>query len=153
MQLKVDNGWSDKSFDSMLRYAKKLLPTDNNIHLASYRDIKKILKNLRLSYETIHACEYGCILYYKEFENLYSCPVCNEPRYVHSDRRTRVPKKEMRWHAHRCTSDDDIIRHPADGKTWQDFKKEFPSFASEIQNVRLGLSIDGFNPFGAAGFS
>ncbi|CAM8928535.1 unnamed protein product [Rhodiola kirilowii] len=174
MQLKVDNGWSDKSFDGMLRYAKKLLPTDNN-HPTSYRDIKKILKNLGLSYETIHACEYGCILYYKEFENLCSCPVCNEPRYVHSDHMTRVPKKvvkyfpltprlqrlymsshiakEMRWHAHRRTSNDGIIRHPADGKAWQDFNKEFPSFASEIRNVRLGLSTDGFNPFGAAGLS
>ncbi|CAM8989884.1 unnamed protein product [Rhodiola kirilowii] len=47
MQLKVDNGWSDKSFDGMLRYAKKLLPTDNN-HPTSYRDIKKNSEEFRL---------------------------------------------------------------------------------------------------------
>ncbi|CAM8978148.1 unnamed protein product [Rhodiola kirilowii] len=58
----------------------------------------------------------------------------------------------MRWHGERH-EEEAQIRHPADGETWQDFNKEFPEFASENRNVRLGLATDGFNSFGALGVS
>ncbi|CAM8910821.1 unnamed protein product [Rhodiola kirilowii] len=58
----------------------------------------------------------------------------------------------MRWHGERRVVDGQI-RHPVDGEAWQEFNKEFPEFSSEIQNVRLGLATDGFNPFGALGVS
>ncbi|CAM8901485.1 unnamed protein product [Rhodiola kirilowii] len=57
----------------------------------------------------------------------------------------------MRWHANRNKTDPEYIRHPANGESWQNFDKDFPEFASEIINVRLGLATDGFNPFGASG--
>ncbi|KAL9666189.1 hypothetical protein QQ045_000513 [Rhodiola kirilowii] len=72
MTVKVDNGWSDKSFNDHLKLTKDLLPRGNN----------------------------------------YS-----------------------------------------DSEAWQDFDKNFPNFAKEIRNVRLGLATDGFNPFGAAALS
>ncbi|CAM8969070.1 unnamed protein product [Rhodiola kirilowii] len=59
----------------------------------------------------------------------------------------------MRWHAERNVDDPDYIRHPADGESWQTFDKEFPEFANEKRNVRLGLTTHGFNPFGASGLS
>ncbi|CAM8923714.1 unnamed protein product [Rhodiola kirilowii] len=171
MQVKVANRWSDKSFNDHLRLCKEILPQDNNFP-SCYRDVKNLLRNLGLGYETIHACEHGCMLFYKEYKNLQNCLVCNEARYdddTHSETPKKVVKyfpltprlqrlymsphiaKEMRWHDERDNGKG--LRHPADGDTWQKVNMEFPDFASEVRNVRLGLSTDGFNPFGASGLS
>jgi hypothetical protein len=39
------------------------------------------------------------------------------------------------------------ISHPGDGEAWQHFDRDFLEFAKDARNLRLGLSIDGFNPF------
>jgi hypothetical protein len=39
------------------------------------------------------------------------------------------------------------MSHSADGDAWQDFDKEYPEFARDASNIRLGLATDGFNPF------
>ncbi|KAG8503618.1 hypothetical protein CXB51_001607 [Gossypium anomalum] len=52
----------------------------------------------------------------------------------------------MRWHNDERT-DDGLLRHPTDSLAWKLFDRKFPSFASDPQNVRLGLAADGFNPF------
>ncbi|CAM8951129.1 unnamed protein product [Rhodiola kirilowii] len=174
MQLKIESRMSDKSFNKYLHITKAILPRDNN-YPSSYKEVKILLKNMGLGYETIHACKYGCILYYKENKDLLSCPVCGEARYAERGSKSRVPKKtvkyfpltprlqrlymspyisaQMRWHAQRSVDDPDYIRHPADGEAWKAFDEEFPQFASEMRNVRLGLATDGFNPFGASGLS
>ncbi|CAA7036364.1 unnamed protein product [Microthlaspi erraticum] len=54
----------------------------------------------------------------------------------------------MRWHAS-SENLDGKLRHPRDGKAWKEFNQQFPEFASEPRNVRLGLAPDGFNPFGS----
>ena len=54
----------------------------------------------------------------------------------------------MCWH-HRERNNDGKMRHPRDGDAWKAFNNEFPDFAGEPRNVRLGLASDGFNPFGA----
>ncbi|KAL5542684.1 hypothetical protein UlMin_010394 [Ulmus minor] len=54
----------------------------------------------------------------------------------------------MRWHSTRKSKDNDVMRHPVDGKSWQEFDKRHPQFAGDVRNVRLGLAADGFNPFG-----
>ncbi|KAL8147860.1 hypothetical protein AgCh_005257 [Apium graveolens] len=53
----------------------------------------------------------------------------------------------MSWHV-KSSAKDGELNHPADGLAWKDFNKSHPEFASESRNVRLGLSTDGFNPFG-----
>ncbi|XP_020266413.1 uncharacterized protein LOC109841901 [Asparagus officinalis] len=60
---------------------------------------------------------------------------------------TKNIAKDMRWHKERRV-DDGKVRHPADAKAWKHVDQTFPSFATECRNVRLGLSSDGFNPFG-----
>ncbi|CAM8999536.1 unnamed protein product [Rhodiola kirilowii] len=174
MQMKVESRLSDKGFNKMLQLTKEILPRDN-IYPGTYKDVKKVLKNLGLGYETIHACEHGCILYYKEFQDHVICPVCGSPRYAQRGSKSKVPKKtvkyfpltrrlqrlymtphiagQMRWHADRKVNDKEYIRHPADGESWKTFDKDYPEFASEIRNVRLGLATDGFNCFGASGLS
>ncbi|CAM8883224.1 unnamed protein product [Rhodiola kirilowii] len=173
MQVKVANRWSDKSFNDHIRLCKERLPRENNFP-SCYRDVKSLLKNLGLGYETINACEHGCMLFYKEYKNLPNCLVCNEARYG-DDTHSKTPKKvvkyfpltprlqrlytsphiakEMRWHNERDIGKGDYLRHLADGDIWQKFNMEFLKFASEVRNVCLGLSTDGFNPFGASGLS
>ena len=40
------------------------------------------------------------------------------------------------------------MRHPVDGKAWQEFDKRHPQFTDDVRNVRLGLAADEFNLFG-----
>ncbi|CAM8925967.1 unnamed protein product [Rhodiola kirilowii] len=86
---------SDKSFNKYLHITKAILPRDNN-YPSSYKEVKILLKNMGLGYETIHSCEYGCILYYKENKDLLSCPVCGEARYVERGSKSRVLKKTVK---------------------------------------------------------
>jgi hypothetical protein len=53
----------------------------------------------------------------------------------------------MRWHAEGRTRDG-VLRHPADGEAWKSFDNLHPDFMADSGNVRLGLTADGFNPFG-----
>ncbi|CAM8986260.1 unnamed protein product [Rhodiola kirilowii] len=94
MQVKVVNRWSDKSFNDHLRLCKELLPRENNFP-SCYRDVKRNLKNLGLGYETIHSCEHGCMLFYKENKDLQNYLVCNEARY--DDTRSKAPKKVVKY--------------------------------------------------------
>ncbi|KAK2656875.1 hypothetical protein Ddye_009927 [Dipteronia dyeriana] len=38
--------------------------------------------------------------------------------------------------------------HASDSEVWKDFDLEYMSFAMDGRNVRLGITSDGFNPFG-----
>ena len=40
------------------------------------------------------------------------------------------------------------LSHPADDEAWKDFDRKYEWFAKDARNIRLGLAIDGFNPFG-----
>ncbi|CAM8934267.1 unnamed protein product [Rhodiola kirilowii] len=134
---------SDKSFNKYLHITKAIVPRNNN-YPSSYKDVKRLLKNMGLGYETIHACEYGCILYYKENKDILSCLRLYMSPHISA---------QMHWHAQRKVDDPEYIRHHPDGESWKAFDEEFPQFASEIRNLRLGLATDGFNPFGASGLS
>jgi hypothetical protein len=37
--------------------------------------------------------------------------------------------------------------HPCHGKAWQQFDDDFPDFAQDARNVRLGFATDGFTPY------
>jgi len=54
--------------------------------------------------------------------------------------------KDMKWHKNKRV-DDGVLRHPIDSWTWKSFDDQHMFFASDACNVRLGLSLDGFNPF------
>ncbi|XP_015170735.1 uncharacterized protein [Solanum tuberosum] len=43
------------------------------------------------------------------------------------------------------------MRHCSDAPAWKHFDKKHRSFSEESRNVRLGLSTDGFQPFGQTG--
>ena len=40
------------------------------------------------------------------------------------------------------------MSHPSHGSEWKSFNDKHKKFAADPGNIRLGLALDGFNPFG-----
>ena len=53
----------------------------------------------------------------------------------------------MKWHVN-CRTNDRVMWHPANLDAWKMFDTMHLQFLSKPRNVRLGLAVDGFNPFG-----
>ncbi|KAL6327397.1 hypothetical protein AAG906_019710 [Vitis piasezkii] len=116
MHIKVLNRWSNKSFDMLLELLLDVFPDGANIPKSHY-DAKKMLQDFGLGYDSIHACKYDCALFWKENETFHNCP-------------------EKRFH------EDGVLRHPEDSEVWKDFDNQYPWFAQDARNVRLGLATD-----------
>ncbi|KAL6219803.1 hypothetical protein ACLB2K_007562 [Fragaria x ananassa] len=143
----------------------------------SYYEAQKIMEDLGFTYMIIEACPNSCMLLKSDDISLNECSVCNASRWkegnggISNDGVEHVkPKaakqtkyfplkprlqrlfmcsktaKLMRWHAEERT-DDEVFRHPADSFAWKDFDEKNTIFSEDIRNVRLGLALDGFNPF------
>ena len=53
----------------------------------------------------------------------------------------------MTWHQS-TRSTDEVMRVPADSPAWKHIEEKWPTFWEEPRNIRLGLAMDGINPFG-----
>jgi hypothetical protein len=53
----------------------------------------------------------------------------------------------MKWHVDSRTKVG-VLRHPANSEAWKLFDNLYLEFAVDNGNVRLGLTSNGFNPFG-----
>ncbi|KAJ9560349.1 hypothetical protein OSB04_005509 [Centaurea solstitialis] len=174
--LKAVNGWSDKSFTSLLEILHEMLPEDNELPVSLYQ-AKKLICPMGLEIERIHACPNDCILYRNEYANLHECNRCGTSRYkggkcveensneVKNGPAAKllwylpiVPRlkrlfanakdaKLLRWHAEERKIDGKI-RHVADSPQWRNIDSDFEEFSDEIRNIRFGLCSDGINPFG-----
>ncbi|XP_058769046.1 uncharacterized protein LOC131642899 [Vicia villosa] len=174
--LKANNGWTDKSFTKLFELLTQMLP-DGNALPSRYYEAKKILCQLGLEHEKIHACPNDCILYRKEYVNYNHCLKCKASRYKKKDGESsddeEVKKcppvkvawyqpiiskfkrlfangdytENLRWHAEERKCDGQI-RHVDDSLQWKKIDSLFPNFGKESRNLRLGLSIDGMNLFG-----
>ncbi|PNX56743.1 hypothetical protein L195_g058357, partial [Trifolium pratense] len=60
--LKVANGWTDKSFTDLLILLKDMLPENNVLPSRTY-EAKRMLCSIGMSYEKIHACPNDCVLF------------------------------------------------------------------------------------------
>jgi len=179
-QLKSLCGWSNKSFIFLLQVVQDLLPLDATLPKDFY-ETKKIIKDLGLGYEKIHACTNDCMLFWKQDANLEACKFCGVSRWKEQNatsgesnnassskgkkKATKMlrwfplkPRLQrlflsldlagyMKWHATRRT-DDEIMRHPTNSEAWKMFDTKYVDFSSKPRNVRLGLALDGFNPYG-----
>ena len=99
IHVKVLNGWSNKSFDMMLELIKCAFSMcDTNISSLFY-EVKRKLRDLGLGYETIHACKYDCVLFWKEFEDLQQCLTCGESRYKINSNKSgkKTPQKVLHY--------------------------------------------------------
>lgn len=166
LHIKVMSNWSNKSFNLFLELWKQVFP---NMLPGSYDEAKKIIKGLGLGYIKIHACEFDCALFWKEYKDLDSCPKCHTSRWNFEGSK-KIPKKvlryfplkptlqrlfmnkdiaeDMRWHKEKRIDERNVSRHPADSPLWKEFDEIHKSFADDSRNIRLGIASDGFNPFG-----
>ncbi|GKA99060.1 putative transposase-associated domain-containing protein [Tanacetum coccineum] len=157
-----------KKFDDLLKEAEQKIYMDANFtRFVAYQNlmpktthhVKKILANLGLSYEKIHACPNGCIIFWDGNEKEEVCSICEASRWKsalevspQNDQMNVAPKEPddtaslMNWHQQERKKDGKL-RHPADGLAWKDFDERYPEFSSDPRNVRLGIASDGFNPF------
>jgi hypothetical protein len=53
----------------------------------------------------------------------------------------------MRWH-HDNKNTHGLLHHTTDSKAWAQIDSSWSNFAIESHNVRLGLALDGVNPYG-----
>ena len=60
---------------------------------------------------------------------------------------TKKASEKAQWHKLKRQPREKEMSHLADGEAWKDFDKEYPDFAKDPRNLRLGLATDGFNPF------
>lgn len=67
MHIKVMNLWTNKSFDILLQFLKDTFLNVLKIRSSTY-EVKKILCDLGLGYESIHACKYNCCLFWNDLE-------------------------------------------------------------------------------------
>ncbi|PKI31102.1 hypothetical protein CRG98_048501 [Punica granatum] len=126
---------------------------DSNNHARNYYDIRKLVPRLGIVQQKIDCCESGCMIHYKDDENLQSCKFCGTPRYkaVPGERAKgeEVPRKRnaylpliprlkrlyasmssvphMRWH-HENRRLPGVMCHPSYGNAWKDFIHRHPDF-------------------------
>ncbi|KAM3360772.1 hypothetical protein P3S68_015626 [Capsicum galapagoense] len=80
LHLKCLNGWSNNSFSMLLELLKDVL-LEGEILPKSFYAAKKLIKDLGLEYEKIHACPNDCMIYWNETKDRMDCRVCKAPRY------------------------------------------------------------------------
>ena len=78
--LKANNGWSDKSFTSLLEILHEMLPEDNEFPVSLYQ-AKKLMCPMGLETERILACPNDCMLYKNADVDLHECRICGTSRY------------------------------------------------------------------------
>jgi hypothetical protein len=78
--LKACHGWTDTSFNDMLRILGDTYPEGNKVLVNTYW-AEKLIRPVALKLKMFHACPNHCILYEGEYENLQSCLHCGASRY------------------------------------------------------------------------
>jgi hypothetical protein len=159
---------SNQFIDELLGLlSKSVLPEANHLPKTEY-EASKEMKRLGLGYNTIDACVRGCALFWKTEKDAEECPKCHQPRFKQVGD-CRVPRKVLRhfpiiprlkrmfgtpgqaslmtWH-HANRSGDGKMRMVLDSPQWRYVDSNWPEFAADPRNIRLGLAADGVNPFG-----
>jgi hypothetical protein len=113
LMMKAHHGWSDTSFNDLLRILAYTYPEDNKVPANTYRE-KKLIQLVAMKLKKFHACPNHCILYWGKYENLQSCPHYGASRYKRNAS---------------CRADADDERGPKKKKTSKKSttKKQIPS--------------------------
>ncbi|XP_042946110.1 uncharacterized protein LOC122279492 [Carya illinoinensis] len=164
--MKCLGGLSNSIFTKLLEFVNELLPPRASLPKNAC-EAKKYMNELGLGYEKILACPNGCMLFWKDNENLETFVVCGASKWKQKesmDDRSKKGKRslakilrwfplktrlqrlfmssktssQIKWHVMGRTNDG-ILRHPTDGMAWKTFDTQHDDFASDPRNVRLGL--------------
>ena len=82
--LKSQLSLSRDGFDHMLAVFGEMLPKGHLLPKNTYES-QKLLRALKMPYESIHACPKGCVLFRGDLEEATHCPKCKASRYVEVD--------------------------------------------------------------------
>jgi hypothetical protein len=164
----VSNSFVDELFSILHGH---ILPEGNSLPQNQYV-AKALTRQLGLAYNSIHACESGCVLFRGEYANETTCPKCHKPRFKDQERK-KFPVKVLRhfpiiprlqrmfrsptisqlllWHSENRSDregGDNMVRHPCDSKAWRHFHDNVdPTFRDDARNIHFALAADGVNPF------
>jgi hypothetical protein len=84
MAFKSQYNMSRDAFDGLLTVIGSLLLDDHILPKSMY-EAQKLLRALKMTYEQIHACSKGCVLFRKEFAKAKYCPKCKSYRFMEVD--------------------------------------------------------------------
>ena len=80
LEMKSNNGLSDKGFNDLLKLLKKMLPSPNGLPENIYQ-AKQMICPIGLEVQKIYACPNDCILYRGNYKDLDACPMYKASRY------------------------------------------------------------------------
>ena len=166
LAIKSQYNLSVACYDDIVDLMHELLPSNSRFPKNFFRS-KKLLEGLGMPYQKIDVCYNNCMLYYKGNSEKDKCDICDTPRY--KDGSNKIPRKVLRYlpitnrlqrlylhegtaklmrsHKETCFSSSGKMLHPCHGEAWKQFDVEFPNFADDARNVRLGFATDGFTPY------
>ncbi|XP_076905656.1 uncharacterized protein LOC143561454 [Bidens hawaiensis] len=153
LNLKLKNGWSDKSFTELLVFWHDRLPRDNELPISTYQ-AKKLMCPMGLEVEKfMHAQitinDFGDVddeMTKKRppAKVLWYLPIIPRLKRLFSNEKEA---KLLRWHSEERVIDGKL-RHVADSPQWKTIDNKYREFGKEARNIWFGLSSDGISPFG-----
>jgi hypothetical protein len=173
MTFKSQYNMSRDTFDGLLIVIGSLLLEDHVLPKIMY-EAQKILRAFKMTYEQIHACLKGCMLFRKEYAEAKYYPICKSSRFMEVDsgdgqkRQLDIPVtilrhlpfipriqrlymtmesvKQMAWHKNGKRYNPNKMVHATDGEAWKHFDAIHREKAEEARNVRIALATDGSIP-------
>ncbi|XP_052193958.1 uncharacterized protein LOC127802254 [Diospyros lotus] len=162
-------------YNEIMQFMQHTMSTGNRVPDDFYHT-KKLVSKLGLGCQKIDCCPNSCMLYYKDDQFERSYKFCSHPRFKSARSSTgkfkEIPFKRMwylpliprlqriyastitvsnmRWH-YENRREFGVLSHPSDGEAWKYFDRTHPDFSADPRNVRLGLCVDGFTPYGQSG--
>jgi hypothetical protein len=158
LALKSQLSLSRDGFNLVLAILGTMLLKDHMLPKNTY-ELVKLLRALKMSYESIHACPNGCVLFRgEELKAATHCPKCKASRYVEVDgsdgkkEQSKIPEmvvqylpltprlqwmfmteesaKQMTWHKDGKRYSDKMV-HLADADAWRYFDIQNPDKAKD----------------------
>jgi hypothetical protein len=84
MTFKSQYNLSQDTFDGLLTVIGSVLPEDHVLPKSMY-EAQKLFRVLKMTYEQIHACPKGCVLFRKENAEAKYYPKCKSSRFMEVD--------------------------------------------------------------------
>jgi len=82
-QIKCMDGLSNNCLERILRLFLLVLP-DGHCLPTSLDKVRKVVRDLGLDYQKIHACVNDCVLFHGDYAERDKCPTCGESRWKES---------------------------------------------------------------------
>jgi hypothetical protein len=145
LNLKIINGLNNVFMDELYSFLwKKILPKGNKMPTTTYKALK-LIKELGLSYYSIHTCTTSCMFFGGALKDSRMCPKCNTYRFVDElssivfRHFTLIPRllrmyrcktlvELLIWHKHGANTNG-LVWNVPDFKSWKHIYEKWREFA------------------------